>query len=66
MSDGGSEVTVGQQNQQSESKAWPEVKEHEDKLWQPGTHVCLTTCNLDDTGKLEKETCALELHIFLA
>ena len=32
MSDGESEVTVGQQNQQSESKAWPEVKEHEDKL----------------------------------
>ena len=32
MSDGESEVTVGQQNQKSESKAWPEVKEHEEKL----------------------------------
>lgn len=71
MSDGESEVTVGQQNQKSESKAWPEVKEHEDKLEPSKTvtdwNLCLSH-HLQpwDTGKLKKETCALELHIFLA
>lgn len=51
MSGGELEVTVNQQNQQSESKAGPDMKEHEHKLeplktnqnppGQTGTHICL-------------------------
>ena len=47
MSGGESEVTVGQQHQQSESKARPEVKEHEDKL-KPSK----TNCIPDQHGSL--------------